>query len=142
MGTPLFFPPPVYVAHLDAKGAVALSDLCRHAGVACKASGAWTERPVCVYGGSGYRIEAEPGGYGVVRIQVPAQLGEVERARHALAAMAYSLMDGVAREVVRGAAWAKPAKPVGRPRGGQALSGQARQRRYRARLERGQQTSM
>ncbi len=133
MGTPLFFPPPVYVGHLDAKGAVTLSDLCRRAGVACKASGAWTERPVIVYGGSGYRIEAEPGGYGVVRIQVPVRLGEVGRARHALAVMAYSLMDGVAREVVRGAAWAKPAKSVGRPRGDRVLSGKERQRRYRSR---------
>lgn len=136
MNLPLFFPPPEYVLDLSEASADAqtLRSLCADAGVPCRASGVWTERPVVVVPGERYRIEAEAGDYGRVKIEVPAWLSLVDQKRHALGALAYGLMDLVARESLRGAAWARPANPRGRRSSGVALSTKERQRRYRARL--------
>lgn len=136
MNLPLFFPPAVYVRDLsdDSIGAQSLRSLCEDAGVPCRASGAWTERRIVVVAGLRYRIEAEAGGYGLVKVEVPADLTPLDQKRHALGALAYGLMDLVARESLRGAVWARPAKPRGRPSRGMALSTKERQRRYRAKL--------
>gem|GEM_PF-2808169 len=58
------------------------------------------------------------------------------RARLALGALAYSIMDLVARESIRGAAWAAAAPPRGRASSGTALTNAERQRRYRAKHNR------
>jgi hypothetical protein len=137
MSTPLFFPAPRYREPLDAASAVELRALCGMAGVTCKASGRWAGRRVAIDRGSELAILAEPGGTGVVRVRVPAALSRIEAARWALSALAYGLMDIVARESIRGADWAKPAVPRGRPTTGAAWSNRERQRAYRRRANRG-----
>lgn len=137
MSIPLFYPPARYVAKLNLAHAITLRDLCELAGVPCRASGDWVTRRVeIVLGGDlPLSIEAEPGYKGAVRIRVPggdAVLGQPAY-RIALGALAYGLMDGVARESIRGAPWAKPAVPRGRPRTGVAQAPAERQRRYRER---------
>jgi hypothetical protein len=138
MPTPLFFPPPRYraVLPLPAAGTVSVRELCAAAGVPCRASGGWTERRIQVVRADGYDIEAEPGGWGTVRIAVPRRLKPGEAYRHALAALAFGLMDLVARESIRGQRWARPAPPRGRPATGTAWSNAERQRAYRHRVKR------
>jgi hypothetical protein len=79
-------------------------------------------------------IEAEPGDYGKVRVGAPEKLDGQSMARYAIGAMAYALMDGVARESIRGAAWAR-ADRRGRPVrvAGSPKSNKERQRTFRAR---------
>ena len=115
------------------RGTIQLRELCRRAGVPCKASGRWAERPVAVDYGNEIALVAQPGEGGIVRVCVPALLSPTEAARCALAALAYGLMDLVARESIRGAAWADPAAPRGRPVSGTAQSNRERQRAYRKR---------
>lgn len=133
MALPLFFPTPRIVAHIDPQAARPLHDLLVQAGVPCRASGRWTERLVTVTAGEQLDIEREPGDWGGVRITVPAGLSARGAARLAVGALAYGLMDLVARESIRGQAWARPTLPRGRPRSGMALSGRERQRIHRAR---------
>lgn len=129
---PLFFPAARIVKSVDVTGSVKLSELLRRAGAPCRASGRWSERLVVIAPGES-GIEREPGDWGAVRIGVPSDLGEVDAARFAASAMAYGLMDLVARESIRGAYWARPAAPRGRPPTGRALSNAERQRNFRAR---------
>jgi len=133
MSTPLFFPSPRYRRSLPTAGAVSVRELCALAGVPCRASGGWTERPVVVVRADAYAIEAQPGGWGAVRILVPRSLGRGEVHRHALAALAFGLMDPVARQSIRGQPWARPAMPRGRPATGTARSSRERQRTFRRR---------
>lgn len=133
MSTPLFFPAPTYREALNPAHAIELRELCRRAGVTCKASGSWAGRPVAIDRGSELAIVTEPGGTGVVRVRVPTTLSSEEAARWALAALAYGLMDVVARESIRGADWARPMAPRGRPPTGAALSNRERQRAFRQR---------
>jgi hypothetical protein len=135
---PLFFPPVRYRASLDRVGRglrLTVEQLCARAGVPCRASGAWVDRPVIVCLGERAGIEAEPGDWSPVRVVVPTGVA-AQRYRWALGAMAYAVHDPVARESVRAAPWARPAMPRGRPRRGAALSGAQRQRRHREKLRR------
>jgi hypothetical protein len=138
-----FFPPARIVASLDTRGAITLRELLERAGAPCRASGRWTERPVVLVPGSA-DIEREPGDWGAVRIGVPSRMApraaapatSRAMARHACLAMAYGLMDIVARESLRGLPWAKPAAPRGRPRSGTTMTNAQRQAAYRARHRR------
>jgi len=136
MSTPLFFPPARLVERIDTRNAIALRDLLSAAGLRCRASGRWTQRMIVIEPGGPF-IEREPGDWGAVRIGVPDGLTARGRTRYAVAAMAYGLMDLVARESVRGAEWARPAAPRGRPRTGCAMSNAQRQRAWRARHAQG-----
>jgi hypothetical protein len=129
---PLFFPVVHIAEHLDARGAVPLCALVERAGVRCRASGPFTERRVKITRGEPF-IEKEPGDWSVVHIQVPADLSARDVARYATAAMAYALMDIVARASICGERWATPSPPLGRPRSGRAQTNAARQRALRAR---------
>jgi hypothetical protein len=133
MSIPLFFPPVRYVPRLALTSrATTLRALCASAGVACKASGPWTERVVDVLPGKALEMVAEPGDGAPVQIAVPPGNGR-QRARLALAAMAYGLHDLVARQSIRGEPWTRIALPRGRIPSGTALSARERQRRFRAR---------
>jgi hypothetical protein len=133
---PLFFPAPKFVPAFGRAHALTLREVCERAGVACRASGAWTLRPICIVAGGSISVTAEPGSWGAVRVEVPRGSTRQTAARLALGALAYSLMDSVARESIRGAAWAKPAPPRGRPSAGTALNVRERQRRLLARAQR------
>ena len=134
MATPIFFPPARYEIAPDRARArlYRLHALCAAAGVPCRASGDWVRRRVFVRTGGEYEICAQPGYCGDVVVTVPAG-EEKPAARQALAALAYGLFDGVARESIRGAPWARPAAPPGRPRRGQAKTTAERQRAFRQR---------
>lgn len=139
MSLPLFFPAPSYVtsatAQADVGTTMSLRELCARAGVACQASGAWTERCVTLTDteGPGF-VRAKPGSSAAVCIGVPPAYQGDDRHRYALGVMAYSLMDLVARQSIAGAPWAKVERR-GRPAlpAGQRLSNKERQRRHRAR---------
>jgi hypothetical protein len=132
---PLFFPAPEYVVRLPASGQRrTLARLCEDAGIACRASGPWTQRDVRVCYGQPWAAHALPGDWAAVRLQVPGS--GVQGARQALAYLAYGLHDLVARESVRGLPWVAAAGRPGRPRSGRALSGAERQARYRRRRAR------
>jgi hypothetical protein len=132
MSTPIFYPTPRIVQRVDTSGAMTLRELLSLAGAPCRASGRWTERLVRIAPGIA-GIEREPGDWGAVRIGVHAGLSTRDAARYAAAAMAYGLMDLVARESLRGQPWARPAPARGRPRTGTAMTNRERQRLYRAR---------
>jgi hypothetical protein len=134
MSTPLFFPVPRVVAGVDATGAVPLRVWLERAGAPCRATGRWTERPVQVATGA-LGITKAPGDWTAVCVSVPPGLSAVAVARLVVAAMAYAVMDPVARESVRGQPWARPAPPRGRPRLAQPRTGAQRQRAYRARRQ-------
>lgn len=133
MSTPLFFPPPRIVERVDTRGAHTLREVLAEAGAQCRASGAWTERLISIVPSDQCRIEKEPGDWSPVRILLPAGLSERTAARYAIAAMAYGLMDLVARQSIRGQPWARPARPRGRPSTGVARTNRERQRAYRKR---------
>lgn len=129
---PLFLPGPMYVARLPVGGQrMTLMRLCERAGVACRASGAWTQRPIRVVFGQPWAAHALPGDWAEVRLQVPGT-GETG-ARQALGYLAYELHDLVAKESIRSQTWAVIAPPRGRPRRGRALTAAERQARYRER---------
>jgi len=132
MRPPFFIPPARVVEHLDASGSRPLREVLAEAGVVCRASGAWTERAICIVPGTPDLIEKEPGDWSPVRIGVPAGLSRRDEARYAAVVLAYGLLDLVARESIRGASWSKPTAPRGRPRRGTAKSSAARQRAHRA----------
>ena len=137
MSIPLFFPPPIYRAITPSTGGVTvpIRALCELAGARCKASGDWTRRPVeLVSGGanSAIRIEAAPGGWGLVRITLPFdRVNQQPAARLALAAMAFAVMDPVCRQSIANEVWARPSAPRGRPKSSAAMSNAERQRRFR-----------
>ncbi|MFN3566675.1 MAG: hypothetical protein ACK4V1_11910 [Burkholderiaceae bacterium] len=134
MAIELFLPLPRFVPALSRARALTLREVCERAGVPCRASGAWTQRPIRILArGNGLSVVAEPGSWGAVQIEVPRGTSERTAARLALGILAYGLLDRVARESIRGAPWAKPPAPRGRPRTGTALNVRERQRRLRAR---------
>jgi hypothetical protein len=112
-----------------------LRKLCGVAGIACKASGAWTERIVDVIEASDLQILAEPGDWSPVQISIP-HASRRDAARLALAAMAYALHDLVAKQSIAGATWVRVSPPPGRIASGTALSAAERQRRFRERRAR------
>ena len=128
----IFFIPPIrYVALLPTQKSRTTRELCAHAGVPCRASGAWTERRIQIAYSGTIKISAEPGDWGVVRIEVPVK-GVKKRSQMALYILAYGLHDLVAKQSIIGAAWAVVKAPRGRPSRGCALSSRDRQRRFRA----------
>ena len=113
-----------------------LDELCRVAGVECRAFGHWRKRPVVIRAqGAAIRANAEPGDWGAVEVVVPGNVrSERERARLALGVLAYSLFDGVARASIAGCAWSRAAMPRGRrPGTARARTNTERQREYRKR---------
>jgi len=139
MKLPLFFPHPTYVAKLPRRGALPLAKVCALAGVACRATGRWTERLVIMDSDDKLpqgAVWAEPSG-GTVRIMVPSAYNGSgrARARYALGVLAYVLFDLVSRESIRGEDWTTINAPVGRPRAVRALNGAERQRRFRLRRQ-------
>lgn len=131
MSLPVFFPQPIYRPSLPSDQDQALSDVCAQAGAPCRASGAWTRRPIRILRGPVFTIEAEPGYQGRVQITVPASYSNQRAARLALGALAYALFDGVARASIKNEAWRRAAAPVGRPKSPTALNGAERQKRWR-----------
>lgn len=126
---PLWFPDPQHVDHIDRAGAVTIERLCELAQTPCRASGAWTQRPVVLHvieAGQEPWLRAERKDYGAVEIGVPPLSSDaVEQARWALGCLAYSpLRDPVALASCRGQDWARisPDLPAARAQ----LSAQAR----------------
>lgn len=132
MSTLLFFPLPSVVAELDPKPSQPLREVLVASGVTCRASGSWVERPISIVRGQ-EGIVKEPGDWGAVHIGIPIGMSELEASRYASMVMAYSVMDVVARESIRGADWSKPKIPRGRPFSGTATSNAERQRLHRRR---------
>jgi hypothetical protein len=137
---PLFYSVPILSKALPPGGFVPLERVCAAAGVRCAASGSWNQRPVRIakdeaLHGQSVVIHKEPEDFGAVEIRVPAGLSDRDSARLALCAMAYGLMDLVARQSIRGQAWTAPAARAGRPAfvSGRAMSNAERQARFRAR---------
>lgn len=132
---PLFFPIPQFVQSIAPTERQALREVLKTAGLACRASGPWTNRQVVIspMQDSELCIQREPGDWGCVLIGVPFDLDEQDQARYAVAALAYGLMDLVARQSIAGASWARPSMPRGRALSGRAQTGAQRQRAYRAR---------
>jgi hypothetical protein len=119
---PLWFPDPQYVDRVDRAGAVTIERLCELAHTPCRASGAWTQRPVVLHvleGALAPWLRAEREDYGAVEIGVPPLDGSaVEQARWALGCLAYSpLRDLVALASCKGQHWARisPDMPPARP---------------------------
>jgi hypothetical protein len=108
---PLWFPDLRGVDHIDRTDAITLERLCELAPTPCRASGAWTQRPVVlrVLDGQEPWLRAEREDCGAVEIGVPQLDGNtVDQARWALGCMAYSpLRDLVALASCRGQPWAR-----------------------------------
>jgi hypothetical protein len=133
MFTPLFFPPARIVPYVERTGQVfTLRELLASAEAPCRASGRWTERQILLAVGDD-EVLREPGEWGLVRIGIKERSTERDAARYALLVLAYSLMDIVARESIRGECWTKPSSPRGRPRTGTARSNAQRQQTLRSR---------
>jgi hypothetical protein len=136
------FPPPRFVPRLRSRVLARqrrfwpLREVCARAGVLCRASGPWTERPIGLVAWRSAEIVAEASPRTAVLVRVPRPIwrrGPAARARFALEALAYVLMDLVARESVRGRREFRCTHRPGRPRTGAAISNRDRQRRFRAR---------
>ncbi len=129
-----FYPIPIYRHRLPRDGARPIRALCDAAGVPCRASGPWAERPVRLTRGEVAAIIVEPGGYGQIEIRLAPGVRQTpaDEARYALCALAYGLLDGVARATIAGQLWARLTAPRGRPVTGAALSTAERQRRFKA----------
>lgn len=126
---PLWFPDPQHVDHIDRAGAVTVERLCELAQTQCRASGAWTQRPVVLHvieAGKEPWLRAEREDYGAVEVGVPSLAGNaIEQARWALGCLAYSpLRDPVALASCRRQDWARVSLdlPIARPQ----LSAQTR----------------
>lgn len=102
---PFFMPIVRYVKSLPEPGEtgekITLAHLCRLAGVACRASGAWTQREITLIESDQVCVMAKPH-QGPVAIFLPMN---EDRYRIALAVMAYSVHDLVARKSIRHAPW-------------------------------------
>lgn len=133
MSIPLFFPPTKYESGLRLTGAMSLSEVCLAAGVRCAATGAWTARKVEIAHGDALSVFAEPGDWGGVKIILKPGLTCQQEARLALAVMAYSLHDLVAKQSIAGKGWASVAAPRGRPPSARPLTAADRQRAFRSR---------
>jgi hypothetical protein len=132
MSTPLFLPHPKVVAKIDASAAIPLRELIIATGAQCRASGTWTLRPILLKRGTP-GINKEPGDWTPVEIYVDPELTELEAYRVAACLLAYSVLDTVARESIRGLEWTRPTLPRGRPYTGTAKTGAMRQSEFRKR---------
>ncbi len=133
MSTPLFIPAVTYVRKLALERPITLRQLCRRAGIICRASGPWTERKVEIVRGETLRIFAEPGDWGALQIQTPVT-GTRTRARLALEILAYGVHDLVARQSLLAHEGPGLRPPRGRPRKAHALNARERQRRFREKM--------
>jgi hypothetical protein len=134
MSIPLFLPIPTYADLAPPAKALTIRALCARAGVACKATGQWVDRPVelVLKTNAAPNVVAAPGDWGVVRI-THAETDKVKAAQFALAVMAYAMHDLVCRQSIAGQAWAQIALPRGRLRKPKAASNAQRQQQFRAR---------
>jgi hypothetical protein len=134
MSTPLFLPIPIFRQRIESDvPRITLKQLCSDAGVDCRASGAWIDRAIYLSSNdASLSVIAEPGSIGSVLINAPGT-DPLQRARLALAIMAYSLHDLVARQSILGASWAKPSHLRGRAKSSRAMSNAERQQKYRQR---------
>ena len=133
MSIPLFLPIPTYVSRIRSGRFVPLKHWCRRAGLACKASGRFVERPIALKRCQCPAILVEAAPFHRVQIGVPHNWTAISAARYVMAALAFALMDVVARQSIAGAVWAKPTAKVGRPKTGRARNNRERQRRLRSR---------
>lgn len=133
MSIPLFFPAVTYVRRLSLARPITLRQLCRCAGVVCRASGPWTERKIEIVRGKTLGFVAEPGDWGALRIQTPTT-GVRQRSRLALAVLAYGMHDLVAKQSLLSHPWRRLRPPRGRPRRKRPLSACERQRRFRKKM--------
>ena len=134
MSIPLFLPIPVYANIIPSTMALSVRALCVHAGVACKASGRWVDRPVELIRrtNAAPSVMATPGDWGVVRI-THGERDKVKAAQFALAIMAYAMHDLVCRQSIAGQVWAQIALPRGRIKKPKAASNAERQQQFRTR---------
>ena len=132
---PLFFPSPEYVPRIEAHTPFTTEALCTLAGVACKASGPWTQRRVGIVTGDGLRIWVAVTPGREVLIQATQRTPQA-MARFALGALAYSVFDLVARQSIAGQPWSRVAPPPGRPKSRSAKSNAERQRQWRVKHKR------
>jgi hypothetical protein len=132
MLTALFLPHPKVVSSIDTSSAISLRELIEATGAKCRASGAWTLRPIVVKRGA-LGINKEPGDWTPVEVCVDPKLSDVDAYRVAACLMAYSLMDPVTRESIRGLDWTRPSLPRGRPFTGTARTSAMRQAAFRKR---------
>ena len=132
MSIPLFLPIPVYAPIAPSANAMTIRALCARAGVACKASGTWVNRPIDIVTrpNAPLSVVAAPGDWGVVRITQP-ETNRVKAAQVALAVMAYAIHDVVCRQSIAGQPWAKIAMPRGRLKKARVASNAERQRKFR-----------
>lgn len=130
MSIPIFLPPVVYTPSLMLRSPISVKELCDRAKIPCRASGAWVERKVEIVRAPKLAVFAEPGDWGSIRIEAPVS-GRQQRARLALAVLAYGLNDLVAKQSLQGQQWVKLRPPRGRPRSKKPLSTRDRQRRFR-----------
>ena len=133
MSTPLFFPIAAYVSRLSGSGYLSLRTWCEQAGIRCQATGPFAERPIRLRRGRVFSIVAEAAPSSRVEIEIPRGPSAQAAARLLIAALAYSLMDVVARQSIRGVAWARLSPGAGRPRTGRAKTNRERQRELRQR---------
>jgi len=132
MSIPLFFPAVKYLPNLVLRDSITIKELCAHAGITCRASGSWTSRKVEIVHADSLSVIAEPGDWGNVIIQMPLHERQ-QRARLALAVLAYGMHDLVAKQSVAGLAIMRLGPPKGRRKAARAMSVAERQRRFRER---------
>ena len=132
MSIPLFLPIPVYAPIVPSAKAMTILALCARAGVACKASGTWVNRPIDILTrpNAPPSVVAAPGDWGVVRI-TQRETDRVRAAQFALAVMAYAIHDVVCRQSIAGQPWANIALPRGRLKKARVASNAERQRKFR-----------
>lgn len=145
MSNLLFFTHCNYVTSLKLESFFTIEELCKIAGIPCRASGSWINRKVEIRRFSpndntsansnllkSLKIEAEPGDWGSVRITIEKD-NKKNEARMALLILAYVLHDLVAKQSVAGYPWAKIPPPRGRIKTGKAMTNSERQRLFRLR---------
>lgn len=134
MSTTFFYPPPHYTTKLflPTRSSRSLKDWCSLAEIPCRASGSWVERKICVKKAPLFKIFAEASPHTSVLIESPTTTKPQEQARLVLSVLAYSLMDPVARESIKGAKW-NTISTRGRKPTGKARTNGERQRAYRER---------
>lgn len=142
MSIPLFLPIPIYANLPPSAKALTIRTLCARAGIACKASGRWVDRPVELVkrANTPPSVLAAPGDWGMVRI-THGEGDQVKAAQFALAILAYSMHDLVCRQSIAGQPWAQISRPRGRVKKPKAASNAERQQKFRTR-QRAKQRSL
>ena len=138
MSIPFFLPITEYTPLLKLEKFFTIAELCKKAKIKCLASGDWVNRKIGVCYNDNFKVEAEPGDWGNVRITLSKsnmlKLNSTKEAQLALTILAYSLHDLVAKESIKNHDFSKVRKPMGRIKTGKALSNKERQKLFRSRL--------